>query len=102
MRLILETLRYVVILGIRPKSILDPSLLKSRWHMIYFSVTQSREISFVHDIFLSCPIVLKFCTGHDNNVLCAKFQTDWTTETDVMDERDFARFGFKMSFKWIS
>ena len=35
-------------------------------------------------------------------VLCAKFQADWTIETDVMDERDFARFEFKMSFGRIS
>ena len=30
------------------------------------------------------------------------FKTNWTTETDVMDERDFARFEFKMSFERMS
>ena len=30
-------------------------------------------------------------------VLCAKYQNDWATEIDAMDERDFARFEFKMS-----
>ena len=47
------------------------------------------------------------CTEHgsDTAVLCAKFQNDWTTETDVMDEQNFARFEFKMSFgalPWIT
>ena len=35
-------------------------------------------------------------------MLCAKFQNDWTTETNVMDERGFARFEFKTSFWQIS
>ena len=50
------------------------------------------------------PILLKFCTKHDSdNVgLCAKFQNDWTTETDVMIERDFVRFRFKLIFRRIS
>ena len=34
-------------------------------------------------------------------VLCAKFQSDSTNETDVVDERDFSRLEFKMSFGWI-
>ena len=44
-------------------------------------------------------IALKFCTEHGSitAVLCAKFQIDWTIETGVMDERDFARFEFKMN-----
>ena len=33
---------------------------------------------------------------------CAEFHNDWTTETDVMDERDFAQFEFSMSFGRIS
>ena len=35
------------------------------------------EISFVHNIHFSCPIILKFCTEHDSvtAVLCAKCQT---------------------------
>ena len=50
------------------------------------------------------PIPLKFCTKHDSdNVgLCAKFQNDWTTETDVMIKRDFVRFIFKLIFRRIS
>ena len=45
-----------------------------------------------------------FCTEHGSitAVHCAKFQTDWTIETDVMDERDFARIEFKMGFGRIS
>ena len=35
-------------------------------------------------------------------MLCAKFQSDWTAETDVLDEPDLARFEFKMSFGPIS
>ena len=34
-------------------------------------------------------------------MLCAKFLNDWTTERCVMDEWDFMRLGFKMSF-WLS
>ena len=55
---------------------------------------KSREKLFAHNLFLSYPIVLQFCTEHDSItvVLCAKLQNDWTNETDVMDERDFVRF----------
>ena len=50
---------------------------------------KSREISFVRNLLICYPTVLKFCTedGSDAAVLCAKCQYDWTTETDVMDER---------------
>ena len=54
------------------------------------------NILFVHNIRLDNTIVLKFCTEHDNVVLCAKFQNDWTIKTDVMDKRDFARLELKM------
>ena len=40
--------------------------------------------------------------GNITAVHCAKCQNDWTIETVVMDERDFARFQFKMSFGRIS
>ena len=55
---------------------------------------KSCEISFAHNSCFSWPIALKFCTAHGSitAVLRAKFQTDWTIETDVMDERDFKRF----------
>ena len=62
---------------------------------------KSREISFANILFISYPIVLKFCTEHgsDTAVLCAKFQNDWTTKTAVMDDRDFARFEFNSNFR---
>ena len=51
---------------------------------------QSHEISFANNIFPSYSIILKFCTDHDSetSALCAKFQNDWTAQTDVMDEWD--------------
>ena len=40
--------------------------------------SEIRAISFVHDIYFSCPIVLKFCTEHDIIiVLCAKRLGYW-------------------------
>ena len=65
---------------------------------------KSREISFAHNLLLSYLIVLEFCTEHDSDtvVLYAKFQNDWTSETNVLDERDFARFEFKTYFGPIS
>ena len=64
---------------------------------------KSREISFNHNLLLIWQIVSKFCTEHGSvtAVFCAKFQNDLTTDMDVMGERDFARFEFKMSFVWI-
>ena len=38
---------------------------------------------------LVCPIVSTE-HGGDTTALCVKFQSDWTTETNVMDERDYA------------
>ena len=57
---------------------------------------KSREISFAHNVLISCQIALKICTGHGSitAVLCVNFQNDLITETDVMDERDFTRFEF--------
>ena len=65
---------------------------------------KSRKISFIHSLFRSLPIVLKFCTVHgsDTAVLCTTFRNDWTTERDVMRKRYFARFEFKVSFVAIS
>ena len=65
---------------------------------------KSREISFAHNLFINYPIVLNFCTVHGSitAVLCAKFQNDWTIARDIIDERVFARFEFKMSFGRIS
>ena len=50
---------------------------------------KSREVSFAHNLFCSYSIVLKFCT--EQHVLFAKIQNYWTTETNVITERDFAR-----------
>ena len=60
----------------------------------------SMIVSFAHNLFCICLVVLKFCTEHgsDTAVLCTTFQNDWATETDVMVERDFANFEFTMSF----
>ena len=57
---------------------------------------KSREKSFTHNLFLSYPIFMKFCTELVNitGVLCLKYRKDWTTEMGVTDERDFARFEF--------
>ena len=65
---------------------------------------KSHEVLFAHNWFCNRPIILKCCTEHDSDtaVLCEKFQNDGTTETDVMDTRDFARFELKMSFGRIS
>ena len=83
----------------------DPGSL---WNIRYPSEIhlklKSREISFAHNPCFSWPITLKFCTEHGSitAMLCAKFQTDWTIETDVMDGQVFARFEFKMSLGRIS
>ena len=64
---------------------------------------KSCEISFVHDICLCCPIVLKFCTEYDSDtaVRCAKFQDDLIIEMALMVEQDLVRFEFKMGFRRI-
>ena len=38
------------------------------------------QISLAHDVWLSYPVVLKFCTEDDSDiiVLSATFQNDWT------------------------
>ena len=63
-----------------------------------------REISFGHNLLLSCTVVLKFCTEHGSvtAVLCAKYQNDLTIEMDVLNERSFARFEFDVSFGEIT
>ena len=45
--------------------------------------------------FNSYPIVLIFCTQHD----CITILNDWTTETDVTDERVFKeKMGLRLFF----
>ena len=58
---------------------------------------KSREISFAHNLLISCQIALKICTGHGSitAVLCANFQNNLTTEMNETDERHFARFEFR-------
>ena len=65
---------------------------------------KSRKISFTHNLLIKYPIVLKYCAEHGNMsaVICAKLQIDWATETDAIEERDIAKFEFKMSFGRIS
>ena len=65
---------------------------------------KSCKISFAHNACFSQLIALKFCPkqGSITAMLYTKLQTDWTIKTDVVDERDFARFGFKISFGQIS
>ena len=65
---------------------------------------KSHEISFAHNLLLSYPIVLKFCT-EDGSItallLCEECQNDAISPMDVTDEWDLARFAFKMSFGQI-
>ena len=59
---------------------------------------KSHEILFAHNLLLRYAIVLKFGTEHssDTAVFCTKFQNNWKTGTDVMDEQVLTRFEFKM------
>ena len=65
---------------------------------------KSCEVLFTYNVFISYPIVSNFCTEYNSHtsVLCAKCRNDWTTEKDVMDERDFVIFEVKVSFGWKS
>ena len=59
--------------------------------------SKSRKISFVHILFINHPIVSIFCTEHgtDSAVLCEKFQNDWISGMDVMDERNSRDLGLR-------
>ena len=65
---------------------------------------KSCEISFAHNLFLSGSIALQLCAEHVNDmaVQCANSQNDSIIGMDVMEKRDFARFGFKMGAGRIS
>ena len=67
-------------------------------------ILNSREISFAHNFFSNRQIVFEilYITRQYHLRCCLSFQNDLTTETDNLDEGDFARFGFKMSFGRIS
>ena len=55
---------------------------------------------FAHNLFLSCSIVLIFCTEHgsDTAVLWAKYQKDWATEMAVMEKM----ISWDLSLRWVS
>ena len=55
---------------------------------------KSREVSFVHNFHMNCPIVLKFRTQHDSitALFSAQFQNYWVTEKPFTGKPDFARF----------
>ena len=61
------------------------SRAKSRLPITYFAVAQSF-----------------WNFAQSTTVLCAKFHNDWTPEMDVIDERHYATFEFKISFGRIS
>ena len=54
-----------------------------------------------HNLLVSRPIILKFCTEHDNitAMLSAKFEKLLENELGVTDKKEFARFTFKVSFR---
>ena len=62
------------------------------------------EMLSPHIWFCRYPIILKVCTEHDNVIamVCAKFQFNLMTESDIMDKWDFKTFEIKMRFSWIS
>ena len=65
---------------------------------------KSYKISFVHkdhNICFNNPILHRAQQWYCHS-LCKIFQNDWKTQTDGMDERGFATFEFKMSFRRIS
>ena len=69
----------------------------SKWAMrlCNISTRNTFKISFVHNLFHSCPIVLKLSQHYH---VWEKILNDWTTQVYIKDERGFARFEFKMNF----
>ena len=59
---------------------------------------KSPENSIVHHTRVNNTFISKIYTEHGNitAVLCGKFQNDWKNATDVIDERDFTRFEFRV------
>ena len=79
------------------------------WGAVQYSISgwnsnSSHQNSFAHNLFPSQPIFFKLVSEHrsDTVMLCAKFQNDSANETNVMHEKAFVRFEFKMSFRRIS
>ena len=59
---------------------------------------KSHRISFLNNLFPSCQIFWQFFTEHGfTSMPSAKFLTDFTTEMDVMEKRDFERIKLKLS-----
>ena len=89
-----------------PSKLSLPFVSLRSWGCVQYGISvwilklKSHELSFVNNICLSGPIILKFCTEHDSDTVmfCAKFQEDWIIEMGVMDKRDFARF----ELRWFS
>ena len=77
------------------------SFRKAKWNLV--KKKKPCDALFACNLFVSCQIVLIFCTEHGNitAVLCAKFQNNLINEMDVMDEKDFTRFEFKRSWGGI-
>ena len=65
-------------------------------HILHFKF---RPISSVHNIYLVCSIILKFCTEHDSitAVLCAKFQNDQVIARLVIGKW----FLWDLSSRWV-
>ena len=61
-------------------------------------VLNRRQPLFEPMIMHQFLIVLKLSSEYGSNtaMLSAKLKTDWKTETDVVDERNFVRFKFKV------
>ena len=57
---------------------------------------------FVNIFFKYHRIILTFCTEHgsDTAMLCAKYQNDWTAETDIMTIQVFLNFSIMMGFSY--
>ena len=64
------------------------------------TLTQISQNLFVHNINFCCLVIWKLCTELNcvGAVLCAKFQNDWTTEIEVMNNWDFVWFESNTSF----
>ena len=65
---------------------------------------KTHEIGFIQIILFSCQIVLECCMEHGSitATLHATFQNDLIIKQYDTNKRDFARFGFKMSFGRVS
>ena len=81
---------------------LNPAGCDNLWYPSENLALEPREVSFVRNLFIYDPIVLKFCTEHGSitAVLFARFQNNWFTKMGVIGERGLARFEFKVSGRY--